>query len=110
VSPFALDDEALQVTGHRAQLPGHAQVVDRTRDVVGDQGAAVRLPQHVGDIVRAQARVHGNVDGADLGAREHGVDPFGAVLEPDGDLVARSHPELDQALGDTIDIGCHLAE
>jgi hypothetical protein len=77
---------------------------------MGDQGGAVRLAQDVGDIVSAQTRVHGNVDGADLGAREHGMDPLGAVLEPDRDLLARGHTELDQTLGQTIDLGRQLAK
>ena len=70
-----------------------------------DQGRRLRLGEDVREVGDAEARVDRHVDGADPRQREHGEDPLRAVGEPERDLVARDDADVDEAPGESVDLG-----
>ena len=87
----------------RYQLAHHGEIVDGSRDVVGDEGRAIALAHHVLDVVGAKSRVGGYQDRSDPGDREEEVDPLGAVVEPEADLVAGGDAKRDEPFRRLVD-------
>ena len=94
----------------RHQLAHHGQVVDGAGALGQDQRDRVRLVDDVRDVLGAQPRVDRHEHRADLHHREGGLDPLGAIEEPERDLVAGADAEGDQPLGRAVDARGEVGE
>ena len=94
----------------RHQLAHHGQVVDGAGALGQDQRRRVRLVGDVRDVLGAQPRVDRHEHRADLHHREGGLDPLGAIEEPERDLVAGADAEGDQPLGRAVDARGEVGE
>ena len=75
-------------------------VVDVAEAADRDERRGLALAQQVVDVARAQRRVGGDEDGADLRERELQHDPLGHVGRPDDDALARLDAERHQPARD----------
>src|SRR5581483_9884290 len=89
-------DGAVERTG-RAQL---LDIVDVAEAANRHQRRRVALSQEVLDVLRAQRRIGGDEDRADLRERELEDDPLGHVRRPEDDALAGRDAEGDEAARD----------
>ena len=82
---------------------------DEGLDRDGDDRRGLALADEVIDVTRAQRRVRGHENRADLGERELQDDPLGNVRRPDDDALARrdagGHQPARDRVGFVLELG-----
>ena len=69
---------------------------------MGNQRRAFGLLNDKFSVVRTEAGIYRNMHRADFGNGEHQVDPFRAIVQPDGDPLLRSNSRRHQATRDFV--------
>ena len=99
----------LRVCPLGCQFAQHAEVVTGLEAGHGDQRFAVDLVQRVLDFCRAVRRVDVDQNQADFGRGQLHQHPFGIVVRPDADALARLQAQAEQRAGEAVGLNLQFA-